>query len=124
MTQNYETFATANKDVVDSFTQFNTLLAEGFKEISSHILASAQSTIEMNLATGKAVFGIKTPQELAVLQSNWTRQFFNAALSGSRKFSEISARIFTQTAAPIHAHISTTINKMTDGIFNTTAKAA
>src|SRR5271156_6272990 len=127
MVKNYETLAnamtSANKDTIDAFMKFNAVLTEGLQEISNHVLAVTQNTVETNLATGKAILAIKSPQELVELQSNWMRQFFNAALSGSTRLSEISAKISTEATAPIQSHFSATVGKMVDGVLNATAKA-
>src|SRR5882672_1016310 len=122
MVKNYETLTnamtSANKDAIDAFTKFNAALTEGLQEISKHVLAVTQNTVETNLATGKAVLAIKSPQELVEIQSNWMRQFFNATLSGSTKLSEISAKISTEATAPIQSHFSATVGKMVDGVLN------
>jgi phasin family protein len=128
MVKNYETLAdtltSANKDAIDAFMKFNAALTAGLQEISNHVLASTQNTIELNLATGKAILGIKTPQEMVEIQSGWMRQCFSAAVSGSTKLSEISTKIASQAVTPVQSHFQNSIGKIADNVMSLSSKAA
>ncbi|MGB9151797.1 MAG: phasin family protein [Alphaproteobacteria bacterium] len=124
MIKNYEELTAAHKGAFDAFMQFHSILAEGFQEITEHVSSLTKQAIEMNIATGKAAAAIKTPQELTALHSNWANQAFGTALDGSIKLSALSTKISAQAVAPIQSHVSSTIGKVTDGIFSATGKAA
>ena len=122
--KNYEALTSANKDALEAFTQCGTILAGGFKEISDHVIALTQSSIEMNIAAGKAAMSVRSIEDLTQLQSGWLNQFLDKALPETAKLSEISVKIANKAAAPIQSHLRNTLGKNGSDTVKTKAKAA
>ena len=115
MTKTYEEFTSINKEAVDAFVKSSAIFAKGFEEISRQVFALTQTLFEANMATGKAVMGVKTPKDLLDLQSGLVSHSFNTALSQATKISELSVKIANQAAEPIQAHFSNALGKMGNG---------
>ena len=112
MTKNYEEFASINKEAVDAFAQSGSIFAKGFEEISRQVLALTQTSVETNIATGKAAMGVKTLKELLDLQSDWMRHVFDTAFTQATQLSQLSVKVANQVAEPIQSHFTSAFSKM------------
>ena len=124
MIKNYEAFASANKDALDAFTQFSTIMASGFRELSSHMMELTQNSIEMNTAAGKAVMTVRSIEDLTKLQSGWVNQFLGTALPQTARLSELSVKHVNKAAAPIQSHLINTLGRIGNDTVKTSSKAA
>lgn len=124
MMNDYNALVSANKEAMSTFAQFNTTYISGLQEISDQIFALAQNAMKLNLETVKSALEIKSPQDLAALQSKWASQFVQSAVSGSAKLSEISAKIATQAAEPVQLHIRSAVSMIADNVTSLASKAA
>jgi len=112
MIKNYDEFASINKETVDVLVKSGTIWSKGVEEISRHVLALAQSSVETGIATSKAAMGAKTLKELLEVQSDWVRSTFDNAITEATKLSEISVKVANQAAEPVQTHITNAFNRI------------
>lgn len=112
MIKNLEDITAAHKNAFDALMQIHTAIAQGFHEITEHVQTVTKQAIDMNIANGKAVTQIKSPQDFSAMQSQWANQALETAVGSSLKLAEITKKVSEKAAAPIQSHMTETFGKM------------
>jgi phasin family protein len=108
----YDDAASFGKDNVDACVLFSTIFAKGVESMGNELMSIAQSTVEANVATTKALFGAKTVRELIDLQTEFSRSRFDSLVAESAKLTELSMALANETIEPIQARMNATVEKL------------
>lgn len=114
--KSYDEIATLAKDNVDALVQSGTIVAKGAEEAGKQVAAFGQASVEKNVATGKALFAVKTLNELVELQNAYVKQSMDALLAEGVKLQELSVKIANEALAPINAQVNATVEKLSKPI--------
>lgn len=112
MFKGYDEVNALNKANIDAVVKSNTALAKGLESLGNELMAFAQSSIEANVATTKALFGAKTLREVADLQTDLTRSTFDKALAESAKVSEMSVKVANEALQPLQTQTSAAVERL------------
>ncbi len=104
MIKSPDDIAQASKDAIVALTKAGTAFADGYNEISQHVIASTHKSIAANLSSGKDVLTAKTPSEWITLQSKWASDFVSAAVAQMTQLVNLSTKVANQTYEPIKKH--------------------
>lgn len=107
----YDEAASFSKDNVDAYVQSSTLFAKGVESMGKELMTIAQSAVEANVATTKALFGATSVRELIDLQTEFSRSRFDALVAESAKLTELGMSLAHETIEPIQARLNATVEK-------------
>lgn len=107
----YDEAASFSRDNVDAYVQSSTLFAKGVESLSKELMTIAQSAVEANVATTRALFGAKSVREVIDLQTEFSRSRFDALVAESAKLAELGMTLASETIEPIQARLNATVEK-------------
>ncbi|GAB4376702.1 MAG: hypothetical protein Kow00114_40520 [Kiloniellaceae bacterium] len=107
----YDEIAGLGKDNVDAYVRSTTALTKGFESLNKELMSIAQSTVEANVATAKAIFGVTTLRELIDLQTEFSRSRFDSAVAESAKLTEMTMALANDAFEPIQLSMNATVEK-------------
>lgn len=108
----YDELAVLTKGNVDAVVKSGTIVAKGAEEAGKQVASFAQSSMEKNVATGKAMLAVKTIQELVDLQSSFAKSSIEALVAESGKLQELSVKIANEALAPLSARVNVTVGTL------------
>jgi phasin family protein len=79
-------------------------------------MSFAQSAVEANVATTKALFGATTLRELIDLQTEFQRSRFDSLIAESAKLTELSMALANDTLEPIQVRLNANVEKLLNPI--------
>lgn len=106
MINGYEELVAFNKGNVEAVVKSSSLAAKGFEELAKVYADYTGQSVEKANAAVKALTACKSPVEFVQLQSDLTRQGFEALISESRKLAELTSKIFNISLQPINERFS------------------
>ncbi len=112
MFKSYDETNALNKANVDAMVRSNAALAKGLESLGNELMSFAQSSIEANIATAKALFGAKTLREVADLQTDFARSSFDKALAESAKIGEMSVKVTNEALQPLQTRTNATVERL------------
>jgi phasin family protein len=80
--------------------------------MGKEFMSIAQSAVEANVATAKALFGAKTVREVIELQTEFSRSRFDSLVAESAKLTELSMALANDTIEPIQLRLNATVEKL------------
>ena len=107
----YDDFAGLGKDNVDAYVRSTTALTKGIESLNKQLMSMAQSAVEANVATTKALFGATTLRELVDLQTEFSRSRFDSAVAESAKLTEMTMALANDAIEPIQISMNATVEK-------------
>lgn len=107
----YDEIAGLGKDNVDAYVRSTAALTKGFESLNKQLMSIAQSTVEANVATAKAIFGAKTLREVIDLQTEFSRSRFDSAVAESAKLTEMTMALTNDAIEPIQLSMNATVEK-------------
>lgn len=110
--KSYDEMTALAKQNVDAVVQSGTIVAKGAEEAGKHVAAFTQSSFEKNVASSKALFAVKSLNELIELQSSFAKQALDAIVAESTKLQELSLKVTTEAIAPINARVNATVSAL------------
>ena len=108
----YDEVASFGKENVDAYVLSGTLIAKGVESMGKELMSMAQSAVETNVATTKALFGAKTVREVIDLQTEFSRSAFDNFVAESAKLTEMSMNLANDAIEPIQARMNVTVEKL------------
>lgn len=112
----YEELASFGKQNIDAVLQSQTIVAKGVEEMSKALFAFGQASLEVGVATGKAMLAVKNVRELVDLQTNFAKTSFDSLLAEGTKLSEIGVKVANEALEPINARVNATVEKLSKPI--------
>jgi len=107
----YDEIAGLGKDNVDAYVRSTTALTKGIESLNKELMSIAQSAVEANVATTKALFGATTLRELVDLQTEFSRSRFDSAVAESAKLTEMTMALANDAIEPIQISMNATVEK-------------
>lgn len=104
--EGFDKIVSLSKDNADAVVKSSTVAAKGFEELAKYSQSYLAKSAETANAAVKALFSVKTPAELADLQSKLARETIESAISEGRKFAELSQSVFSAAFEPLNARIA------------------
>jgi phasin family protein len=108
----YDEAASFGKDNVDACVLSSTAFARGFESMGKELMSIAQSAVEANVATTKALLGATTVQEVFELQTRFSRSRFDSLVTESAKLTEIGFVLASEAIEPIQARLNASVEKL------------
>jgi phasin family protein len=108
----YDEVTSLGKDNVDACVLSSTVFAKGVESMGKEFMSIAQSAVEANVATAKALFGAKTVREVIELQTEFSRSRFDSLVAESAKLTELSMTLANDTIEPIQLRLNATVEKL------------
>lgn len=112
MFRGYDEVNALNKANVDAVVEASTVLAKGIESMGRELISFAQSSMETNVATTKALFGAKTLSEIFDLQADYARKQLDTMLAESAKVTEMSVKVTNDALAPLQARTNASVEKL------------
>ncbi|WP_207478201.1 phasin family protein [Arenibaculum pallidiluteum] len=114
--RSYEELASFGKQNVDAVIQSQAIVAKGVEEMSRALIAFGQASLEVGVATGKAMIGVKTVRELVDLQTGFAKSSFDSLVAEGTKLSEIGVKVANEALEPINARVNAAVEKLSKPI--------
>jgi len=108
----YDEAASLSQENVDACVLSGTVFAQGVESMGKELMGFAQSAVEANVATTKALFGATTLRELIDLQTEFSRSRFDSLLAESAKLTELGITLANEAVEPIQARLNATVEKL------------
>ena len=108
----YDEAASLGQENVDACVRSGAVFAQGVESMGKELMSFAQSAVEANVATAKALFGVTTVRELIDLQTEFQRSRFDSLVAESAKLTELSMALANDTFEPIQARLNANVEKL------------
>jgi phasin family protein len=96
---------------VEAFVKSSQIWANGVQDLSRHVAAAAQSSMDQGMSAFKALTSVKSLKDAIELQSSFARGALEKSLAESGKLTEASFKLTEQALAPITARVSVAVEK-------------
>ena len=96
---------------VEAMVKSSQIWATGMQDLSKHMAAAAQATLDESMSAFKALSGIKSLKDAIELQSSFARSALEKSLAESGKLTDASFKLTEQALAPITARVSVAVEK-------------
>ena len=101
--QNYNQIAELGKENFDAFMDSANIATKGFEKINQEAVAFSKQSIEEGVAMAKSAINARTVQDLFEIQSDYTKQAFDAYLGQMNRFADVLADTAKEAGEPINA---------------------
>ena len=108
----YDEAASLSQENVDACVRSSTAFAQGIESMGKELMDFAQSAVDANVATTKALFGATTVRELIDLQTEFQRSRFDSLVAESAKLTELSMTLASDAFEPIQARLNANVEKL------------
>jgi len=107
--KSFDELAAVQKGNVEAFFAAQAAATKGAEAIGEQVFAFNRKAVDAGLETMKAMFGIKSFQDALELQTGFARERFEDLVAESAKLSELTIQTSRDTAEPITARLSQTV---------------
>jgi hypothetical protein len=104
-----EEFVAFNKGNMEAFVKSGQIWATGMQDLSKHIAAAAQASMEESMTTFKALSTVKSLKDAFELQSSFARAALEKTMAESGKITDASFKLTEQALAPITARVTVAV---------------
>lgn len=101
----------AGQEQMDALVKSSTILAKGMEDIFQTCMGMMQSSGEKSQDAAKSLMGCKTVEEFTQAQNKLAQTSYDEFVAGATKVSEMSAKVCTESAAPINDQLGKTMKK-------------
>jgi phasin family protein len=106
-----EDFVAFNQGNLEAVMKAGQIWATGMQDLSKHVAATAQGSMEETMATLKALATVKSVKDAIDIQTGLARTTIEKALAESGKLTDASIKLTEQTLAPITARVTLAVEK-------------
>ncbi len=103
------TFSQGNMEAIVKSSQ---IWATGMQDLSKHMAAAAQSSLDETMSAFKALTSVKSLKDAIELQSGLARSLMEKSMAESGKLTDASLKLTEQTMAPITARVTVAVDKL------------
>jgi phasin family protein len=107
-----EEFVAFNQGNMEAFVKASQIWATGMQDLSKHMAAAAQASLDESMSALKAWTSVKSLKDAFELQSSFARAALEKSLAESGKLTDASFKLTEQTLAPITARVSAAVEKL------------
>ena len=104
--EGFDKLVSLSKENAEAVVKSSTAAAKGFEELTKYSQAYVAKSVEKADAAVKALFAVKSPAELADVQSKLARESIETTIAEGRKFAELSQTVFTAALEPLNARFA------------------
>jgi phasin family protein len=97
---------------VEAMMKSSQIWATGMQDLSKHVAAAAQATMEESMSTFKALTSVKSLKDAFELQAAFARAALEKTMTESGKLTDASFRLTEQALAPITARVTVAVEKI------------
>jgi len=110
--QGYDEFAKNGKQQIEAWSAAGTTYGKGVEAIGGECVNFAKQALDNNVQVTKAILGAKSLNEVMDLQTDYARNSFEGLLARTTKVGEMATKVAQETAAPINAQVTATVEKL------------
>ncbi len=104
-----EQFVHFGQGNLEAFIKSSQVLAAGWQDLTKHMAAHAQHTMDETAATFKAMSGVKSVKEAFALQTAFTKAYVEKTVAETTKLTEQSMKLAEAATAPIAARMNAAV---------------
>ena len=97
---------------IEAFVKSSQIWTTGVQDLSKHVAAAAQASMEEGMSTFKALTGVKSLKDAFELQAAFARATLEKTVAQSGKLTDASLRLTEQAIAPITARVSVAVEQI------------
>jgi len=98
-----------NQGNVEAIMKSGQIWATGVQDLSKHLTAAAQASLDASMSAFKALTSVKSLKDAFELQSSFARTALEKSLAESGKLTDASFKLTEQALAPITARVSVAV---------------
>jgi phasin family protein len=100
-----------NQGNLEALVKSGQIWATGIQDLSKHIAAAAQASMDESMSAFKALTGVKSLKDAFELQSSFARAALEKSMTESGKLTDASFKLTEQALAPITARVNVAVEK-------------
>jgi phasin family protein len=100
-----------NQGNVEALVKSGQIWATGVQDLSKHIAAAAQASLDESISAFKALTSVKSLKDAFALQSSFARSALEKSMADSGKLTDASFKLTEQALAPIAARVTVAVEK-------------
>jgi phasin family protein len=100
-----------NQGNIEAIVKSGQIWATGVQDLSKHLAAAAQASLDESMSAFKALAGAKSLKDAFELQSSFARAALEKSLAESGKLTDASFKLTEQALAPITARVTVAVEK-------------
>jgi phasin family protein len=100
-----------NQGNLEAIVKSGQIWATGMQDLSKHIAAAAQASMDESMSAFKALTSVKSLKDAFELQSSFARAALEKSLAESGKLTDASFKLTEQALAPITARVNVAVEK-------------
>ena len=97
---------------IEAFVKSSQIWSTGVQDLSKHVAAAAQASMEDSISTFKALTGVKSLKDAFELQAAFARSALEKTVAQSGKLTDASLRLTEQAMAPLTARVSVAVEEI------------
>ena len=101
--QDFVAFGQGN---VEAFVKSGQVLATGMQDLTKHMAAAAQASMQETMDTLRAMSGIRTFQQAVEMQASFARTAVEKAVTQTTQVAETSIKLAEEAIAPITGRVT------------------
>ena len=109
--KNYEELLQFGKDNVEAVVQSGSIVVKGVQDLSQSLVVLAQSSMDEQVAAGKALIGAKSLKEVIDLSSSMAKSNFEKLMAEGTKLTQISTKLAEEAFVPLSSRMSAAVEK-------------
>lgn len=106
-----EEFVSFSQGNVEAVVTSSQIWTSGMQDLSKHVAATAQASLDETFATFKAMASVKSLRDAIELQTAFARSAIEKTVAESGKLTDASLKLTEQALAPITARVSVAVEK-------------
>jgi phasin family protein len=106
-----EEFVTFSQGNVEALVKSSQIWTAGIQDLSKHVAASAQASLDETFATFRALTSVKSLKDAFDLQSSLARSSVESFVAETGKLTDASLKLTEQAMAPLTARVSVAVEK-------------
>ncbi len=106
MMKTTEDFMTFSQGNVEALIKASQIFTTGVQDLSKHLAATTQASVQESVATAKALSGVKSVKEAVELQTGFARTLVEKMVAETSKMTDASLKITEQAIAPLTARMT------------------
>ena len=99
---------------VEAMMKSSQIWASGMQDLSKHLAAAAQTSLNDSMAAFKAMTSVKSFKDAIELQSSFARSALEKSVAESGKLTDASLKLTEQALAPITARVTVAVEKFSN----------
>ncbi len=106
-----EEFVAFSQGNIEAFIRSGQIWATGVQDLSKHIAAAAQASMDESMSAFKALTSVKSLKDAFELQTSFARAAMEKSMTESGKLTDASFKLTEQAMAPIAARVTIAVEK-------------